>query len=133
MSSTSPTAPADHAIDFDSVLKANAKRVFSEPDAGKRMAALTELWAEDGELIEQDSVVSGYEAISAGVGALLARLPSGIVFAPQGDAAGHHGLGRLRWRATAADGSPVPVSGTDIAMIEDHRIHRLYVVLDPTP
>lgn len=132
MSSTRHPAAADHASDFDSLLKANAKRVFSEPDAAKRMTALTELWAEDGELIEQDTVVSGYEAIAAGVGALLARLPSGILFAPQGSAAGHHGLARLRWRATASDETPVAVSGTDIAMIEDNRIHRLYVILDPS-
>lgn len=133
MSSTTTHAPADRAIDFDAVLKANAQRVFSEPDAAKRMAALTELWAEDGALVEQDAIASGYEAISASVGALLAHLPSGILFVPQGDAAGHHGLARLRWRATAEDGTPVPVSGTDIAMIEDNRIQRLYVVLDPMP
>ncbi|MCH2991165.1 hypothetical protein K3W76_15070, partial [Listeria monocytogenes] len=75
MSSTTTHAPADRAIDFDSVLKANAQRVFSEPDAAKRMAALTELWAEDGALVEQDAIASGYEAISASVGALLAHLP----------------------------------------------------------
>jgi len=116
---------------YDRLLKGNARRIFSEPDSAKRLVALTELWAPDGELIESEGVVTGYEAISDNVGKLLAMLPPGTVFAPQGDAAGHHGVGRLRWRGVAADGAPGPVSGTDFAVIEGGLITKLYVILDP--
>ncbi len=54
-----------------------------------------------------------------------------MAFAPIGLAVGHHGLGRLRWRAVDDKGQPAPVSGTDVAFFRDGRIERLYVLLDP--
>ena len=65
------------------------------------------------------------------VGALLKMLPPGTTFEAEGPAAGHHGLGRLRWRAVDASGKPLGVTGTDIAVVEDGRIAKLYVILDP--
>jgi hypothetical protein len=41
-------------MDYDSLLRANAKRVFSEPDVEQRLAALKELWAENGVLVENE-------------------------------------------------------------------------------
>jgi hypothetical protein len=121
----------DAPIDYDAILRANAARIFSEVDLEKRSEALSELWAEDGLLIEPDKVLTGREAISGSVGELLRMLPSGTTFSPIGPAVGHHGIGRLRWQAIGSDGSPGPVSGTDIAFIEGGRISRLYVILDP--
>lgn len=112
-------------------MSANASRVFSEPDAAKRLAAMTELWTPDGTLFEQESVVSGHEAISESVGALLRQLPPDTVFTPTGAAMGHHGLALLRWAAGRRGGAPGAVSGTDIASIKDGRIHKFYVFLDP--
>ena len=117
--------------DYDALLTANAVRVFSEPDEARRRQALEELWQPDGTLYEAEKVVAGIEAISASVSALLAMLPPGTRFAPDGAAVGHHGLARLRWRAVDAAGHPGPVTGTDVAVIEDGRIASLYVLLDP--
>ena len=116
---------------YDALMRANAERVFSEPDPAKRLAAMAELWAPDGTLFEQQEAVSGHEAISESVGALLRQLPPETVFTPAGPAMGHHGLGLLRWAAGRRGGAPGPVSGTDIALIKDGRIHELYVFLDP--
>lgn len=122
---------ADTATDYDNLLRANAKRVFSEPDIQQRMTALKELWAEKGVLPENERGVTGWDAVSSSVGALLKMLPPGTTFEAEGPAAGHHGLGRLRWRAVDASGKPLGVTGTDIAVIEDGRIAKLYVILDP--
>jgi hypothetical protein len=122
---------ADTATDYDSLLRANAKRVFSEPDVQQRLAALKELWTAKGVLLENDRVVTGWDAVSSSVGGLLKMLPPGTTFEPREPAAGHHGLGRLRWRAVDSSGKPLGVTGTDIAFVEGGRIAKLYVILDP--
>jgi hypothetical protein len=48
-----------------------------------------------------------------------------------GPAVGHHGLGRLRRRAVDSSGKPLGVTGTDSELVEDGRIAKLYVILDP--
>ena len=122
---------ADTATDYDNLLRANAKCVFSEPDVQQRLTALKELWAEKGVLLESEHVVTGWDAVASSVGALLKKLPLGTRFEAEGPAAGHHGLARLRWRAVDASGNPLGVKGTDIAVVEDGRIAKLYVILDP--
>jgi hypothetical protein len=125
------TPKAETAMDYDSLLRANAKRVFSEPGVEQRLTALKELWAENGVLVENEHVVTGWDAVSGSVGALLKMLPPGTRFEAVGPAAGHHGLGRLRWHAVDSSGKPLGVTGTDIAFVEDGRIAKLYVILDP--
>lgn len=119
------------SIDFDFILSANATRVFSERDAARRRAALEDLWVPQAVLVEDGHVLQGLNAISQSIASLLDQLPHGTRFVSCGPAAGHHGVGRLRWRAVDAAGKPSPVSGTDIAFIEAGRISRLYVILDP--
>jgi hypothetical protein len=118
-------------MDFDHLLRANAKRVFSEAGVDLRLNALKELWAENGVLVESERVVTGWKAVSDSVGALLKMLPPGATFQAEGPAAGHHGLGRLRWRAVDSSGKPLGVTGTDVALVENGRIAKLYVILDP--
>lgn len=125
----STTQGAD--TNYDALLSQNATRVFSERDQAKRLAALSELWAPNGILYEEGKVIVGIDAISRAIGTLLDSLPPAARFAPDGVAVGHHGLGRLRWRAVDGSGKPMPVSGTDIAFIEEGRITTLYVLLDP--
>lgn len=86
-------------INFDALMRANLARVFGERDVGRRRAALEELYTADAKLYEPDSVSTGRDAICGAVEALIARLPPKLVFTPVGIAVGHHGLGRLAWRA----------------------------------
>jgi hypothetical protein len=125
------TDPRAKDPNLEAVLTANAVRVFSERDAAKRLLALQELWARDGVLYEDEHVVTGIEAISASVGALLDNLPPGTRFAPDGPVVGHHGLARLKWIAVDAAGTPGPASGIDVAFVEHGRITSLYVFLNP--
>ncbi|WP_374470191.1 nuclear transport factor 2 family protein [Phenylobacterium sp.] len=119
----------DRPPDYDTLLQGNLARVFNERSAEARAAALAELWAEDGELVEPDRVVLGYAAISEAVAALHSMLPPGAAFVPTGPVAGHHGVGRLNWRAVGPDGG-VLTTGTDVAIVRGGRIGKLFVLLD---
>jgi hypothetical protein len=119
-------------IDFDALMRANLARVFGERDRGRRRAALEELYTADAKLYEPDNVFTGRDAISGAVDALIARLPPEFGFSPVGIAVGHHGLGRLFWRA-GPPGGPAVVTGTDVAQVEAGRIKSLHVFLDPGP
>ncbi|QIO36901.1 nuclear transport factor 2 family protein [Bradyrhizobium sp. 1(2017)] len=117
--------------DYDTILRANAERVFSERDPAARRRALDQLWLPDGILYEDGHAVTGLDAISDTVGALLDTLPPGMTFAAVGPAVGHHGLGRLRWQAKDGSGNPTPIWGTDVGIFRDGKIAQLYVLLDP--
>jgi hypothetical protein len=117
-------------IDYDALMQANAVRVFSERDPVRRLAAIRALYTADAVLTEPEGVFKGEAAISGAVTALLSNLPPTFVFTPAGAAIGHHGVGRLLWKAGPPNG-PAAATGMDIAHFEDGRIRALYVFLDP--
>ena len=117
-------------IDYDGLMQANLARVFGERDAGRRIAGIRELYAENAVLYEPDATATGHAAISQAVDGLLSSLPPNFVFTAIGPAVGHHGLGRLRWQSGPPDG-PAAVTGMDVARIEGGRIQTLHVFLDP--
>jgi SnoaL-like domain len=126
--SSRPTA----AIDYDRLMRANLAKIFNQRDAGKRIEAIGELYAEDAVLFEPpDMAAQGPGAICEAVTRLLDSLPPDFAFTATGPALGHHGIGRLRWQAGPPDG-PVAVNGMDIARIQDGRIHSLHVFIEPT-
>jgi ketosteroid isomerase-like protein len=118
------------ANDLDALMQANIVRVFSERNPDRRRAALSELYTEDAILYDPETVATGQKAISEAIGNLLHRLPPDFVFTASGHAVGHNGVGRLFWRAGPPD-KPAAVTGTDVVHIEDGRIKRLYVFVDP--
>jgi hypothetical protein len=111
-------------------MQANLMRVFNERDAGRRIVAIRELYADDAVLYEPEASAKGHAAISDAVTALLAHLPPNFVFSAAGPAIGHHNIGRLKWRSGPPDG-PAAVNGMDVAHFEQARIHSLYVFLEP--
>jgi hypothetical protein len=117
-------------IDYDGLMQANADRVFSERDPARRLDAIRELYAVDAVLTEPEGVSVGLAAISNAVTELLSKLPPTFAFTPIGAAIGHHGVGRLLWKAGPPKGPPA-VTGMDIAHFKDGRIQALYVFLDP--
>ncbi|RVU21195.1 nuclear transport factor 2 family protein [Methylobacterium oryzihabitans] len=116
--------------DYDRLLRANLDRVFNERDAGKRAAALDELFVDEPVMYEPHDVVRGRAAIADVAGKLLEQFGPTFRFSPVGAAVGHHGLGTLRWEA-GPDGGPVAVTGTDVAEMAGGRIARLWVLLNP--
>jgi SnoaL-like domain len=117
-------------IDYNGLMQANAHRVFGERDAARRLAAISELYTTDAILTEPEGVSEGQSAICDAVSELLSRLPPAFVFTAVGVAVGHHGVGRLLWKAGPPQG-PVAATGMDIAHFRDGRIQALYVFLDP--
>ncbi|CAO3438573.1 nuclear transport factor 2 family protein [Azospirillum endophyticum] len=130
MSNTGHTASPSGEPDYDGLLRANLEQVFNERDAGKRSAAIADLFVADPVMYEPAAIVRGRAAISEVAGRLLEQFGPAFRFRPEGDAVGHHGLGMLRWQAGPA-GGPVAVTGTDVADVVDGRIARLWVLLDP--
>ena len=125
---TAPAASEDD-VDIDAMMQANLVRVFSERDPAARIAAIRELYADNATLYEPDRAIQGHEAISQAVTELLGQLPPDFVFAASAPALGHHGVGRLLWRA-GPPGGPVAATGTDVAHFKGGVIHSLYVFLD---
>jgi hypothetical protein len=115
--------------DYDRLLRSNLQRVFNERDPQLRAQALAELTVAEPVMYEPDAVVEGRNAISAIAGRLLEQFGPDFAFVPEGRAAGHHGMGSLRWRAGPRDGEPI-VTGIDTAEIVGGRIVRLWVLLD---
>ena len=118
------------SIDYDGLMQANAVRVFSERDPARRLDAIRELYTADAILTEPEGVSKGEAAISDAVAELLSKLPPVFAFTPNGAAIGHHGVGRLLWKAGPPNGPPA-VTGMDVAHFKDGRIQALYVFLDP--
>ena len=117
-------------IDYDRLMQANAARVFSERDPARRLDAIRELYAADAVVIEPEGVSEGQVAICKTVTDLLSKLPPTFALTSIGPAIGHHGIGRLLWKAGPPNGLPA-VTGMDIAHFKDGRIQALYVFLDP--
>ena len=82
-------------------------------------------------LNEPNATFKGHAAIANAVASLLASLPRDFVFTADGPAMGHHGIGRLQWRA-GPPGGPTAVTGMDIAHFQGHLIHSLTILLDPS-
>jgi hypothetical protein len=118
------------STDYDKLMQANAARVFSERDPTRRLDAIRALYAVDAILTEPEGVSEGQAAISNAVTELLSKLPLTFVSTPIGAAIGHHGVGRMLWKAGPPNGPPA-VTGMDIAHFKDGRIQALYVFLDP--
>jgi SnoaL-like domain len=130
MPETSDTVRPEAEPDYDRLLRANLERVFNERDAGRRAAALAELFVDEPVLYEPADIVRGQAAIAALAGRLLDQFGPTFRFTPVGPAVGHHGLGSLQWQA-GPDGGPVAVTGADVAEVVGGRIARLWVLLNP--
>lgn len=120
----------DDPTDYDRLMKANVERVFSERDPDRRRQVIADIYAPGAVLYEPGHVAEGHAGIDAAVQALLDNLPPDFVFSVEGQVVGHHGVGRLRWRA-GPPGGPVAVTGTDVARFEAGLIQTLHVFLDP--
>jgi hypothetical protein len=122
--------PAEASIDYELLMQANLERVFGERDAGRRLVAIRELYGAGAVLYEPHASAAGHAAINGAVTTLLSKLPPSFAFTAIGPAAGHHGVGRLRWQSGPSNG-PAAVTGTDVAHFQGGLIQTLHVFLDP--
>ncbi len=121
---------SDDEFDYDGLMQANLRRVFSEADAQARSQAISQLYAPDAVLYEPGHIATGHAEIANTVDTLVRSFPPGFAFVAEGPAVGHHGLGRLRWRG-GLPGQPAAVTGTDVARLEGGIIKTIHVFIDP--
>ncbi len=129
MSETSQAIRPAAEPDYDRLLRANLERVFNERDAGKRVAAIDELFVDEPVMYEPTGIVRGRAAIADVAGQLLEQFGPTFRFTPVDTAVGHHGLGSLQWQA-GPNGGAIVVTGADVAEVVNGRIARLWVLLN---
>jgi hypothetical protein len=113
------------------LLHASLTEVFGQRDGALRLARMRELYAADIAFSDDEGTVTGLDAVDAKVQALLDRTP-GFVFRAAGPAREVQDLGVLDWDYGPVDAAPV-VSGTDVVLVRDGRIHSLYTYLRSQP
>jgi hypothetical protein len=111
------------------LMERNVSEVFGEPDPGRRMRAIAELYAEDCAFYDADGQSIGQAAISNRVGRILDGSPRGFAFSLVGPAEVIHDLGRLRWQAGPA-GAPPVLSGMDVAILANGKIRTVYTFIE---
>ena len=99
--------------------------VFGERDADARRAAAHRVFAPDVVFVDAEAEVVGVDGLLAKVEGLLGSAPPDWVFAEAGGADGLGDLGRASWTFGPPDG-PAGVTGSDIVLVSDGRIRRLY-------
>jgi SnoaL-like domain len=106
---------------------------WNETDADARLAAIQDVWAEDGTYVDPVASVAGHTQISNLIGAVQQQLP-GHVFRLRDGVDAHHNVARFGWELVPADGGESIVEGFDVAVAEDGgRIRSVLGFLDKAP
>jgi hypothetical protein len=108
-------------------MHANLLEVFAERNPERRWAAIERTYTEDVAFLDPDEVVQGRAALSAKAQRILDGAP-GFVFASAGPVYAFHDLAYLAWNF-GPDGAAPVVTGTDVALVRDGRISRIYTFL----
>ena len=117
--------------DIRDLLHRNLQEVFGESNAGRRRAAIAELYTEDCVLYVPPGIFVGREALDKFAGDLRATHPH-FVYTPRGEAQALHNAGRLAW-GSGPRGEPPNYTGLDVVIVRDGKIAALYVFLDSVP
>jgi SnoaL-like domain len=104
--------------------------VFGERDAGARAAAAHRVFSPDVVFRDAEAEVVGIDGLLAKAEGLLGSAPPDWVFAADGSAEEIGDLARASWTFGPA-GGPAQVRGTDIALVADGLINRLYTFVQP--
>jgi hypothetical protein len=113
------------------ILRRMVLEVFGERDAARRAAAVQELFAPDAAFSDAEASVSGHDAIDATAGRILGGAPPDFAFTIVDGPQAIADLARVSWHFGPTPDAPA-VRGTDIALIADGRITRLYTFLEPS-
>lgn len=112
--------------DLADLVHRNLADVFDQRSELLRVLAMTELYAADATFTDHDGVVTGIDAINAKINDLHARTP-GFTFTPT-EFHEVQELGSLSW-SYGPEGAAPAVTGTDIVIVANGRIAKLYTYL----
>lgn len=104
---------------------------WNEADPVRRLALLTQGWAEDAVYGDPLGRAAGHAEIAGLIGAVQARFP-GFRFALKGPADGYGEAVRFSW-VLGPDGAEPPIEGSDVVIVDDGRIARVIGFLDKVP
>jgi hypothetical protein len=113
------------------LLNRNLQEVFGEGDAGRRRAAIEELYTDDCILDAPPGVFVGRDALDKFAGDLRATHPH-FVYTPHGEPQALHNAGRLAWGSGPRGRAP-DYTGLDVIIVRGDKIAALYVFLDSMP
>ena len=113
------------------LLLRNLQEVFGESDAGRRRAAIDELYTEDCVLYVPPGTFVGREALDKFAGDLRATHPH-FAYAPHGEPQALHNAGPLAW-GSGPRGEASDYTGLDVIIVHDSKIAAFYVFLDSMP
>jgi hypothetical protein len=106
---------------------------WNEPDSDARLAAVRDVWADDGTYVDPLANVAGPTQISNLIGAVQQQVP-GHVFRLRDGIDSHHNIARFGWELVPADGGESVAEGFDVAVTEDGgRIRSILGFLDKAP
>ncbi len=105
---------------------------WNETDAGRRRAAIDQLYTERCGYTDPLAAVSGREGIDAFIAGVQKQFP-GAVFTLASKVDAHHDQARFTWHAGPPGAAGPAVIGFDVALFEDGRIRQVYGFLDKAP
>ena len=69
------TSESENIIDYNGLMQAHLARVFNEPDSARRLAAITEIYADDANLYEPPNASADLVTADDDLGDPLPRAP----------------------------------------------------------
>ena len=112
---TTPT-PAPSPAELEALID-RALAAYCDPDVARRRAAIAEVWAPDGELLDPPLEGRGHAGLSDAADAVLAHFPE-HTFRRTTPVDAHHGYATYEWQLLDSEGRPA-LSGHDVATLTD--------------
>ncbi|MDO9352447.1 MAG: nuclear transport factor 2 family protein [Solirubrobacteraceae bacterium] len=115
---------------IENLMSTNVTAVFNERDDARRRAAIEDIYTADASAYATEGSSSGWDGVDALVLGLLENagdMQFTVSVAPSAVA----DVGRVTWELAAPGGPPV-VRGTDVAIVRDGKIAKLYTFIEPT-
>lgn len=116
-------------MDADELVAHYLAEVSNETRPERRHAAIAALFDETVRYVDQDGPVVGREAFTRRIDELASMMAPGAQFTLTRPVQAIDDAVLFHWRLGSLD-STDPLTGTDVALVRDGRIHRLYAVLD---
>lgn len=105
---------------------------YGEADAARRDQLISQVWTEDGRLVDPPIDGAGHDGISA-MAATVQSHYTAHTFRRTSGVDMHHAFARYEWELVAPDGT-VALTGLDVAEVaDDGRLRRVVGFLGPLP
>ena len=110
------------------ILDRSVTLVFNEPDAERRDVLMAATYSTDIVFSDPDGTVIGLDAFAAKIAELLAG-SAGLTFTLCRPVQESTGMGVASWQLAPA-GQPPVVTGTDVALVDNGLVTRMWTLLD---